>query len=148
MNSQRGDIYLTRNIDSINSLKNKYWQHAAMSNGWAVIEGQQEPGKVIMVRESDFRKRNPERLLLRLKDAKVAEKMLSIMEEYIGSTYNLYSFNCVTPIRWAYWRVTGINPVWFYPDDIAKSNLFTKIEHFKNYEDWKQPEDWYEGRIV
>lgn len=126
MNSKRGDIYLTRNIDSINALKDKYWQHAAMSNGWAVIEGQQEPGKVIMVRESDFRKRNPERLLLRPKDPKVAEETLSIMEEYIGSPYHLYTFNCVTPIRWAYWRATGINTRWFYPDDILKSKMLDR----------------------
>lgn len=146
--SQKGDIYLTRNTDELNQTKKSYWQHAGMSNGWAVMEGQAEPKQVIMVREGGFLKRNPERVLLRPKDPELGIRASLAMEQFIGSKYNVLLRNCVTYVKWAYMEALGYNPYWFTPDDIYRSKLFTEVEHFKNYEGWVKPDDWYEGRVV
>lgn len=146
--SQKGDIFLTRNTDELNQTKKSYWQHAAMSNGFAIMEGQAEPKQVIMVKEDSFLRRNPERVLLRPKDPEIGRLASLAMEKYIGSKYNVLLRNCVTYVKWAYMEALGYNPYWFTPDDIYRSKLFTEVEHFKNYENYVQPADWYEGRIV
>lgn len=144
--SEPGDIYLTRNIPSLNKTLG-YWQHSAISNGRAVIEGQAEPGCVILVMEVPFRRRNPEHLLLRPKDKTIGKEVAELAQTYIGVKYDAKTFNCVTLVRSVYKEILGWDPRWISPNQIARSILFEEVEHLKDYEHWIQPADWYEGRI-
>lgn len=147
MNSLPGDLYLTRNIPELN-LTRGYWQHVALTSGRLVIEGQAEPGQVIMVFEESFLRRNPERLHLRPKDSAIGLKALGAMEGFVGEPYHRFLANCTTYVKRAYAAALGYKPKWVWPDDIAKSQLFLVLEHYQDYENWSQPEDWYEGRVA
>lgn len=142
-----GDVFLTRNTPELN-LTPGYWQHAAITTGKVIIEGQAEPGKVIMVTLKGFLGRNPERIHLRPKDAELGKKAAEFAEDYIGSAYHRRSFNCVTLIRVVYGKALGFEPYWFMPDSLYRSLLFNRIDYYENYKGWVQPEDWYEGRLV
>lgn len=142
-----GDVFLTRNIPEFNDSPG-YWQHAAISNGWAIVEGQMEPGLVIMVTEKGFLGRNPERLHLRPKDEEVGKLAAKYLDDYVGAKYDRRFFNCITLIRKVYGKALGYDPHWIMPDGLYRSTLFTHLEHYKNYENWVKPEDWYSGRIV
>lgn len=148
--SKPGDIYLTRNTPEYNQTYG-YWQHAAISNGWAVLEGQAEPGVVIMVKEDCFRKRNPERVLMRLSDydESIGNQIARRAEAFVGTPYDIHFFNCVTMVDRAYQAVIGRHSLfaWFSPDSIWYSNLLKRVEYFKDYEHWTKPDDWYEGRL-
>lgn len=142
--SKAGDIYLTRNIPELNKFPG-YWQHMAFSCGWAVVEAQQEPGCVIFVEEGAFRRRNPERLQLRHKrmTPEIAHRACQIAESKIGSPYA----GCVPLVRGVLNEALGTNYYWMFPDRYARCRDFVTVEHFKDYEHWVQPSDWYEGRI-
>lgn len=146
--SRPGDIYLTRNTREINKSFG-YWQHCAVSCGWAVVEGQEEPGAVIMVEEEPFRRRNPERLLLRLKDDSRAYQVASLAQYRLRDEYDRRLWNCVDVVRTVFQEALERElRLWQTPTAIGRSNLLREIEHFKDYEHWKQPADWYEGRVV
>lgn len=144
-----GDVFLTRNIPELNQSPG-YWQHAAICNtsGKLVIEGQAEPGKVIIVTLAGFLSRNPERIHLRPKDAELGKKAAEFAEDYVGYTYNRITFNCVTLIRTVYGKALGYDPYWLMPDGLYRSSLFDRIDYYENYKNWKKPEDWYEGRLT
>lgn len=145
MISKPGDVYLTRNTPEFNKTAG-YWQHAAISVGWAVIEAQQEPGQVIMVLEAKFRERNPERVLLR--PSKGGDQAAVLAFEYLGVPYDVKHFNCVTLVRLIYNRALNENFLWRSPGGIYRSPLFKMVEHYEDYKHWKKPDDWYDGRLV
>lgn len=141
-----GDVYLTRNVPELNQTPG-YWQHVAISNGWAVIEAQ-APG-VIMVREEAFRRRNPERLLLRPRlPEQVCSDVATAAETYIGWAYHARRLNCVTLARLAFAMASDRSFTWRSPSALARDRLLREVEHYENYEDWTQPSDWYEGRLM
>lgn len=142
-----GDVFLTRNTPEFNATPG-YWQHAAITTGKVVIEGQAEPGKVIIVTLEGFLGRNPERIVLRPKDAEIGRKAAEYAGDYVGVPYNRHSFNCVTLIRTVYGKALGYDPYWLMPDGLYRSLLFDRIDYYEDYKNWKKPEDWYAGRLT
>lgn len=145
--SQSGDIYLIRNIPELNATKMSYWQHAAIAHNGYIIEGQAEPGQVIMVTEEAFRNRNPEHIVLRPIDSAIGKAAGLAAMNYLGTKYNAKTFNCVTLVRKSY-SDAGKSFLWLMPDGISKCSFFTVVEKYSDYKNWKQPADWYEGRII
>lgn len=142
-----GDIFLTRNTPEFNATPG-YWQHAAITTGKVVIEGQQEPGKVIMVTLKGFLGRNPEHIVLRPKDPLAGIKAAEYAGDFVGTPYDKKNFNCVTLVRTVYAKALGHDLPWLMPDNIYISLYFDRIDYYSNYKDWKKPEDWYEGRLT
>ncbi len=141
-----GDVFLTRNTPEFNKTPG-YWQHAAITTGKIIIEGQEEPGKVIMVTLEGFLKRNPERILLRPINKDIGLKAVEYAEDYVGVPYNRRSFNCVTLIRTVYAKALGYDYYWLTPDSLYRSLLFNRFDYYEN-KNWVKPEDWYAGRLV
>lgn len=142
--SKAGDIYLTRNTPELNKFPG-YWQHVAFSCGWAVVEGQAEPGCVIFVEEGSFRRRNPEHLQLRHKrmTPALAHRACEIAESKIGEPYK----GCVPVVRSILNEALGTRYPFISPNGFARCRDFIIVEHFEDFEHWVQPADWYEGRI-
>lgn len=160
MDLKPGDILLTKNTDKVGNPTPGYWNHAAVvGRDNFVIEAQEEVPKLLpeggIVKSNGyyFWERYPEILCLRYGQINIS----SAAEKYVGNPYrkiaSVFMFmrkptrgeNCVSLIRRAYQDTTGEDPKWKFPDDIAKDPRLIQVGYKKDYEGWKEPDDWYKG---
>jgi hypothetical protein len=151
-----GLIYLTRNNDEIGNNSPGFWNHAAIGYENTIVEAQEIPKKIIQVRLEPFQKRYPEYLVLQCKDQDVQERAGKYSYQLVGRPYNrwasrffliLPSYNCVSLIRECFEYATGRKFNWVIPDQIQLADIFSVLYHYKSYDDWIKPDDWFEGRI-
>ena len=167
MQLKSGDILLTVNDERFYPNETPgNWNHCAvvLDKDW-VIEAQEEiphlkdilpDGGVVKSNGWFFFERYPEILCLRFGQIDISKAAAL----YIGNPYRkISSFfifmrkptrgeNCVSLLRRAYMDTTGEDPKWKIPDDIARDPKLMQIGWKREYENWKEPEDWYKGITV
>jgi len=154
-----GDMYVTRNTDEVGNPTPGYWNHCAMYVGKGqVVEAQIKHG-VIKVSLNSFRRRYPEYRRLRYKgDARIAERAARGALDSVGLPYKKIASifrhlrkrtrgeNCVSVMRrcWknAFRRVRRPDPRWKKPDHVAASHMFFKVEHHRDYKNWRKPDEF------
>jgi uncharacterized protein YycO len=137
-----GDIILVRNFEVVGNDMPGFFNHATIYSSDGVIEAQMPPiGEVIKSPVNEFGQRYEKYVIMRYNNGpgdKIAQHAIAL----IGKKYSMISsllfnirlrnrVNCVSMVRLAYKRATGIDFGWVIPDDIYKDIRLTMISEQK-----------------
>jgi len=138
-NLMPGDIILVRNFEVVGNDMPGFFNHATIYSEDGILEAQMKPiGQVIKSPINEFGQRYEKYTIMRY-DANEGKEIVNQANDLIGKKYSMISsllfnirfrnrVNCVSMVRVAYKKATGIDFGWIIPDDIYKDLRLTLIK--------------------